>query len=413
MVMTSGNKEVRPSEKEAILYISYDSILEPLGRSQVYRYIESLSENFKFYLVSFEKSSRSTNRINVLMLDRFRQLGVTWIPLRYHKSPRFIATLYDVARCVLVSLLMIKRNNIRLVHARSFLPVFMAFVLRAFVRLKIIYDTRGFWIDERVAAGFIRDDTLICSLMRKMDKYFVSRSSHVVVLSDAALREFTKNPESHRFKSKFSVIPTCVSLEQFNLRTNTRSRNSSLVVGYVGSVSVTNMFDQFMKVLIQLQDMSLRFQVLIVNKGEHAYINSKLSEIGFDCSRYKIQEIDHSQVHLLLREMDLAVFFKKQGLSSVGCSPTRFAEFMATGVPCLFNSGIGDLDYFRAKYSIGVSVSDFTADALRDGVRDILKLLDDEGLSLRCRKLAEQYFGLAYGVNSYSLVYSSLLKNDK
>ena len=38
-----------------ILYISYDGILEPLGQSQVLRYLERLASARKIVLISFEK----------------------------------------------------------------------------------------------------------------------------------------------------------------------------------------------------------------------------------------------------------------------------------------------------------------------------------------------------------------------
>ncbi len=38
-----------------VLYISYDGILEPLGQSQVLRYLEKLSSKHQIHLISFEK----------------------------------------------------------------------------------------------------------------------------------------------------------------------------------------------------------------------------------------------------------------------------------------------------------------------------------------------------------------------
>ena len=38
-----------------ILYLSYDGILEPLGYSQVFKYVEKLSKDFDISIVSFEK----------------------------------------------------------------------------------------------------------------------------------------------------------------------------------------------------------------------------------------------------------------------------------------------------------------------------------------------------------------------
>ena len=42
-------------KKHAILYISYDGMLEPLGQSQVIPYLGMLSKKYKIFLISFEK----------------------------------------------------------------------------------------------------------------------------------------------------------------------------------------------------------------------------------------------------------------------------------------------------------------------------------------------------------------------
>ena len=41
--------------KKKILYISYDGILEPLGHSQVFKYISNSSYSENISLISFEK----------------------------------------------------------------------------------------------------------------------------------------------------------------------------------------------------------------------------------------------------------------------------------------------------------------------------------------------------------------------
>jgi hypothetical protein len=407
--MSKSGEKLNLSRKESVLYITYDSMLEPLGHSQVFRYIESLAVDFRFFLISFEREARGCPMKRALLSERFAQLGVTWVPMRYHKRPRVVATLYDVCRCVCVALFYIVRNKIRVVHARSFVSVFMAFIIKIFVRLQIIYDMRGFWVEERLAAGFLRENTLMLSVLRQLDKYFLTRSSHIVVLTQSALNVLKKDFKLLRNDTTFSVIPTCVSLEQFTLEGKSRPDNGCLVVGYVGSVSVTNMFYAFILLLIQLKSMRINFRVLIINKGEHRYIRAELAGIGLEDDIYELLDVDHCDVHKSLGRIDFAVFFKKNGLSSIGCSPTRFSEFMASGVPCFFNTGIGDLDYFTSKCEVGVSVSSFTEEALRVGIRDMLELLDDNCLSNRCRRVAERYFPVARGVQCYALIYSNLL----
>ena len=45
----------------AVLYISYDGMLEPLGQSQVIAYLKRLALHHRIHLVSFEKSEDWVN----------------------------------------------------------------------------------------------------------------------------------------------------------------------------------------------------------------------------------------------------------------------------------------------------------------------------------------------------------------
>ncbi len=138
----------------AVMYLSYDGILEPLGHSQVLRYLERLAPAHKIILISFEKpedwqqiEAREALRAHI------NATGITWIPLRYHKWPSALATMFDIAQGVIVGSWVVMRHKISIVHARSYVPSVIALALKKLFRLKYIFDMRGFWADERVDGG--------------------------------------------------------------------------------------------------------------------------------------------------------------------------------------------------------------------------------------------------------------------
>ena len=47
-----------------ILYISQDGLLDPLGQSQIYPYVEGLSKNYFFFICTSE-SFENSNKINL------------------------------------------------------------------------------------------------------------------------------------------------------------------------------------------------------------------------------------------------------------------------------------------------------------------------------------------------------------
>ena len=95
--------------------------LEPLGQGQVLNYLEKLVDEFNILLISYEKrNDREDSARMRAMRDRAHAVGITWIPLAYHKSPSGPATAYDIAVGTVLALWLTLRHRVKLVHARSY-----------------------------------------------------------------------------------------------------------------------------------------------------------------------------------------------------------------------------------------------------------------------------------------------------
>ncbi len=78
---TNQNKNFFKKIKTKILYISYDGILEPLGNSQVLKYLEHLSQKFEITLISFEKYNlKDFNNEFPKMKKHCKDIGIDWKP---------------------------------------------------------------------------------------------------------------------------------------------------------------------------------------------------------------------------------------------------------------------------------------------------------------------------------------------
>ena len=109
------------STRSAILYLSYDGILEPLGESQVLNYLERLSVSYDITLISFEKRSDISEESRLLKFkERLEKIGIHWHPLRYHKSPAVLSTAYDVARAWWYAWRWQRRHESGIAHARGY-----------------------------------------------------------------------------------------------------------------------------------------------------------------------------------------------------------------------------------------------------------------------------------------------------
>lgn len=91
-------------------------------------------------------------------------------------------------------------------------------------------------------------------------------------------------------------------------------------------------------------------------------------------------------------------------------APTKLGEFLGCGVPCLVNSGVGDMAPIIADNNVGVVMREFSEEARAEAVRSLLDLIEDPDLAMRCASAARRHFSLDEGVLAYAALYERLLR---
>ena len=98
------------TRRHAIVYISYEGMLEPLGQSQVLAYQEHLARDYQVHLLSFEKCRRVQDDPQYPQLQsRMQAAGIRWHPRRYHKTPSALATAWDILTGMVVTTWLVLR----------------------------------------------------------------------------------------------------------------------------------------------------------------------------------------------------------------------------------------------------------------------------------------------------------------
>ena len=395
----------------SILYISYDGMLEPLGQSQVLAYLKRLAPHRSIHLISFEKSEDWAKVAERRALaTEIASSGIIWHPLRYHKKPSALATLWDIAFGIAVGLWVVVRYRLSIVHARSYVPSVMALVLKRLTGVKYIFDMRGFWADERVDGGLWQRRGRLYRIAKGFERRFLLEADHVVSLTNVAMREIQSFAYFPQSMSPVSVIPTCANLNLFKPTEDYQAnQKKSFILGYVGSVSVSYMFDEILHCFKLLQQMTPNARLHILNRGEHDYILDRLSYHQIAPQYVRLEATDHAGVARAMCQMDAGIFFIKQVYSKMASAPTKLGEFLGCGIPCLGNSGVGDMAELLEDEHVGVALQDFSEESMRVAMDRLLKLSREEGINQRCRQVAIEYFSLEMGVEKYEKIYKSLL----
>ncbi len=389
-----------------VLYISYDGLLEPLGQSQVLSYQEKLAKEYDIHILSFEKrddlkDKHSLNDLNIRILEA----SINWHYLKYHKRFSIFATAYDVLRGFIVSFWICYKYKIQIVHARSYVPSLIAIYLKKLIKVKFIFDMRGFWADEKVDGGEWSRESSIYKLTKSFEKKFLLGADHIVSLTHAGIAQILKFDYIKNKDLQFSVIPTCADLSLFKKMS---IQKDILTIGYVGSAGLWYNFPATLKAFSYLLALEPRTKFLIINRNEHDFIKNSIDSTNLPWENISLTSAALNEIPEYMNRMHAGIFFINPLFSKQASAPTKLGEFLGCGIPCLSNDNVGDMELILEKSNTGVVIKDFSDKEIQSGVHRLHSLILENNISNRCINTAEKHFSLQTGVSLYSKIYKIL-----
>lgn len=391
-----------------ILYISYMGLLQPLGQSQVYRYLQRLSSEQNIVLITYERPDDigETERFERLQ-DEVASLGIEWYPLRYHNDRSFAGTIWDILAGLKLCRQIITRKDIDIVHTRSYVPSILGLACKHLFETNFVFDMRGFLPDERVDAGQWETNDTIYHVAKWFETQFLRNADVVISLTQAGIDAIHEFEHIDTSETHFELIPTCVDLDLFTLQPD--RREEEFVLGYVGSAGTWHMFDDVLDCFELLREQRPDSRLFILNNDEHDYIRERIKAHKIDESVVDLKAVEHSEVPKEMNRMDAGIFFYTPTFSKKGTSPTKMGEFLASGLPCLSNAAVGDVQSILEGEDVGVALESFNEDAKAAAVDRLVALGEDPATAARCRHVAESYYSLDAGVEKYNNIYQSLI----
>ena len=398
--------------RAAILYVSYDGMLEPLGQSQVLAYLKKLALNHQIYLISFEKPVELRHGTVCRQVQKdIRKTGIGWYPLRYHKNPSALATTYDIFQGILLSVWIVSRYHVKIVHARSYVASVVALFLKKVFSIKFVFDMRGFWADERVDAGLWTRSGRLYKAAKWFEAKFLLSADRVISLTHAGVDEINKFPYLKGRKPRFEVIPTCTDLELFRPRNGEKAKTSDghFTLGWIGAVKGWYLFDEALLFFRVLREKVSKARLCILNRENHPYILARLAAHDISTEVVEIKSVEHGAVPEEISHMDVGIFFIMPVFSKRASAPTKLGELLGCGVPCLSNDGVGDMTRILESENVGVVIRDFNEDSRESAINALLSLCADPEVMRRCVRAARKHFSLDDGVDAYDMTYRELL----
>ncbi len=392
-----------------VLYVVYWGAAEPLGRALVLPAVGRLASlGVDVTLVTFEKAADldydSAPRIGALLGDA----RVRWIPLRYHRRPKWPATAFDVAhgvaRCIADALG--RRPDI--VHARTFVAGPIGIAVARLLGAKFVYHNEGFYPDEQVDAGVWRYGSPAHRLASALERQLYLRADGIVALSERARVRLRRLAA----RTPTIVVPSCVDLRLFPWEgPRPRRSDRSLRLVYLGSVGGRYRFLDVAAFAARAARRFDPFHLRVLTPGDPSAVASVLMPSGIPPELWSIASVPHAGIARELSTCDAGLALYAGRLSGEGCSPTKVGEYWAAGLPVVATPGLGDVEEVIRRDRVGVTLRGVSRELLDTALDELSTLLADGDLPQRCRAAAEAHYELETACRRQLALYEEL-KSD-
>lgn len=403
------------------LYLCYFGLREPLVQTQVLPYLKQLVEGgIKVTLLTFEANQRTT-WLPAEMNDwraTLRAEGIRWFWLPYHKYPSLPAKLYDILAGAWLAARLMRRDKVDVLHARSHVSAAIGALAKRLVGGRLIIDIRGFMPEEYVDAGLWPAGGYLYLVTKTAERWMFAAADGFVVLTERARAMlFPGYSDTDAFGRPVEVIPCCVDLHRFQYpgkRSKEDVQNELNLIGrrvlvYVGGLGGWYLTDEMAEFFMAAREQDASSYWMVLTHSHPGGIMERLKQRGVGEQDYCIRRVLPEEIPTYLQAADSALAFIKPCYSKRASSPTKIAEYLASGLPVVCNSGIGDLDRIFEEDRIGVVVSDFNRPAYLKALCAVEDMRKEGDLFDRCRASARGRFDLRdIGGTRYRHLYSRL-----
>ncbi len=400
------------------LYVCYFGLREPLVQTQVLPYLRELvAGGIGMSLLTFEPHLKERWDAESIAgwRRRLRDEGIEWHRMAYHKRPSPPATVYDIFAGAWRAAAIARRENIAVFHGRSHVGAAIGALAKRLTGGRLIFDIRGFLAEEYADSGNWRADGLLYRLTKMAERWLCRTADGFVVLTERA-RE-TIFPEGTAGRP-LEVIPCCVDHQRF-AATGKVDRDAirgelgldgRLVFVYVGALGGYYLIPETAELLAAAREEDARVYALVLTQSSPVPMSDALTRLGFSNDDYRVIHASPDEVPRYLRAADVALSLIRPSYARRAMSPTKFAEYLAAGLPVIASSGIGDLDAHIEQARTGVLLRTFDRAAYADAFRAVEELLRDPDLAGRCRVEAHARYDLhTVGGVRYRRLYDAVL----
>ena len=384
--------------------------MEPLGQSQVLRYLCGLSDRgFLYTLVSLEREHDLANRVAVREAEELlRYHAIEWVRLPYQIGGPS-AVLRNICAMARSARRLIRTRGIGMVHARAHVPALIAWYLRLRCRTPYLFDARGYWIDEKAAEGQWFTRPQVYASAKWVERRLFRSAAAIVTLTGVMADDLRAGTLQGRQQIPVVVIPTCADFDHFSpdscspttVPVELRMRlEGKLVVGMMGAINASYCVREGLMLFRMLRERRADAHLLCVTQ-QVTRARALIHEAGIcddDCT------VTHSRYQDMpdwIRLMDWGLLLLNETFAKRGSMPTKLAEMLACCVRPIQYGCNREVREKVLEARTGIVLTDLSHSTLARATEQIATTPLLQSAVRRARDESRSWCGIESGINKY------------
>lgn len=410
----NAGRPTRPAGRGAdaidAVYVTYWSLNDPLCMSQTLPVVRAfVADGHRMGLVTFEQKPWS---LAAPLRDQTRRSlrneGIAWMPLKYHRRPRLLATLFDALHGTGVCSRAGARQGVRLFHGRGTVAAAVAYLAARLTSSRFFNDADGPLADEYADAGVWPAGSLEHRLTRRMERHLLRVADAVAVLTT-----HRRDEVQALVPGEVTVLPCGVDTDLFRFREDERRAHRAAlgltgpVLVYAGKAGGWYLTEAMLDLAAAATRLFGGGSLLVLTHDDPARFSDGAASRGLRCV---VRRATRYEMPGLLSAGDAGLSLVLSAPSKAAASPVKNGEYLACGLPVVTTPGIGDYSDLVLRRAVGVVVGRLDPTGFAEASSTLARLLQEPGLRARCRDTAVSEVSLAGVVlPRYRRLYRALL----
>ena len=255
-----------------------------------------------------------------------------------------------------------KRHKTEIIHAHGNFIAFSALLLKKFnSSIRLITDSHGCVAAEYKYSAENNDVSWV-KWLEKIEASVINESDEVIFVS-SQMKDYYINIYQRKIQSGHIINCASTIGRQLSITAREKKRkelaiDDKIVFVYLGSYRKYQMVEETIKIFIDIKKQLNSAHLLILTSHREVFLKA-LEISGLEKSEFTIESVSQNQVQNYLCAADFGFLLRDNSLVNKVSSPTKYAEYLMSGLPVLITEGVGDYSEFTALHNTGFVLRDF------------------------------------------------------